>query len=115
MTDREVLPADFADLTPFIAEWGHLDSQDQRYGRRQELAMDRLLAYYVAVAPRLEAIFAHLDRFPHAAPLPPPEAMLLRVVMAMSEVAQAVELFKTPSVPGVPANHSVTITGLDRG
>ena len=115
MSGQATLPPEFAALAPFVEEWGRLETQDARYRRRQELPMARLAAYHEAVAPRLEAIFAHLDQFPFAASLPPAEALLLRLVMAMSEVAEAVELFGTPGVPGVPEGHSVSITGLAHG
>lgn len=104
-----MLPADFQDLEPFLSEWGELDTQGQRYLRRQTLPMARLSAYYDAVAPRLQAIFEHLDSFPFARPLPEPEGRLLRLAMGMTEVAQAVEVFGQPGVPGAPENHSVTI------
>ena len=64
------------------------------------------------MAPRLKAIFEHLDSFPYGTPLPPPEALLFRVVMAMSEVAQAVEVFGQPAVPRAPEGHSVPIRAM---
>lgn len=108
------LPQGFEDLAPFVAEWGHLETQDARYVRRQELPMARLQAYYDAVQPRLEAIFDHLDSFPYGPELPGPEALLFRLVLAMSEVAQAVEVYGQPTVPYAPPNHSVTIQPVAR-
>jgi hypothetical protein len=109
------LPAGFEDLAPFVAEWGDLETQDQRYGQRQRLPMARLQAYYDVVQPRLRAIFDHLDRFPYGdPPLPEPEALLFRVVMAMAEVAQAVEVYGQPTVPHAPPNHSVSIEAVGR-
>ena len=104
-----LLPKGFDELAPFIAEWGSLETQDERYIRRQSLSMERLQVYYDAVQPRLGAIFDHLDSFPYGPALPEPEALLFRVVLAMSEVAQAVEVYGQPTVPHAPANHSVTI------
>ncbi len=103
------LPKGFEDLAPFIAEWGSLQTQDERYIRRQSLPMERLQAYYDVVQPRLEAIFTHLDSFPYGPQLPDPEALLFRLVLAMSEVAQAVEVYGQPTVPHAPPNHSVII------
>jgi hypothetical protein len=108
------LPRQFSDLASFIAEWGELETQNERYLRRQTLPMERLTAYYDAVGPRLKSIFEHLDRFPFGAPLPAPEALLLRVVLAMTEVAQAVEVFGQPTVPFAPENHSVKIEVMRR-
>jgi hypothetical protein len=76
--------------------------------------MERLKAYYDTVTPRLGAIFGHLDKHPFGQPLPAPEALLFRVVMAMSEVAQAVEVFGQPTVPHVPPGHSVRIETMTR-
>lgn len=106
------LPPGFECLASFVADWGHLERQDARYQRRQELPMERLQAYYDAVAPRLSDIFGHLDQFAFGEPLPAPEALLLRVVMGMTEVAQAVELYGQPVHPQLPKGHSVGIRGL---
>jgi hypothetical protein len=112
--DAASLPRGFEDLAPFVAEWGHLESQDARYVQRQALPMARLQAYYDAVQPRLEAIFDHLDSFPYGPELPASEALLFRLVLAMSEVAQAVEVYGQPTVPHAPPNHSVTIQPVAR-
>ncbi len=109
------LPTGFEDLEPFVAEWGGLTTQDERYQLRQVLPMERLTAYYVAVSPRLDAIFDHLDLFPFGEPLPPDEALLFRVALGMSEVAQAVEMYGQPTVPHAPAGYSVRIDGLSHG
>lgn len=103
------LPTGFEDLLPFVDEWGRLKTQDERYRQRQHLPMERLDAFYTAVCPRLKAIFDHLDSFQYGQPLPPAEALLFRIVMAMSEVAHAVEIFGQPAVPYAQPNHSVPI------
>jgi hypothetical protein len=108
------LPKGFDDLAPFVEEWGDLETQDDRYRRRQKLPMERLVAYYETVKPRLEAIFHHLDGFPFGQPLPAPQALLFRVVMGMTEVAQAVEVFGQPAVPQMPPDHSVRIQVVTR-
>jgi hypothetical protein len=108
------LPKGFEDLAPFVAEWGHLETHDQRYLQRQKLSMERLNAYYEVVMPRMEAIFEHLDSFTYGEELPPAEALLFRVVMGMAEVSQAVELYGRPTIPHAPENHSVGIEVLAR-
>lgn len=114
MSSATELPSGFEDLSPFVGEWGSLETQDERYRRRQKLPMERLNAYYKAVCPRLEAIFGHLHSFPYGPPLPPPEALLFRLVLAMTEVAQAVEVFGQPGVPLAPEDHSVPIRVVSR-
>jgi hypothetical protein len=109
------LPPAFADLAPFVADWGGLETQDQRYRRRQSLTIEQLRDYYNAVAPRLDAIFDHLDGFAFGSQLPPPEALLLQVAMGLTEAAQAVENYGRPGVPHAPADHSVPIIGLSCG
>lgn len=108
------LPPQFGDLSQFVGEWGALATQDERYLLRQSLPMERLRAYYDVVTPRLGAIFDHLDGFAFDAPLPAPEALLERLVMGMSEVAQAVEVYGEPGVPHAPDHHSVPIVTLRR-
>jgi len=115
ISDSADLPTGFEDLTPFIGEWGMCETQDERYQQRQKLPMERLQAYYDAVTPRLEAIFDHLDRFPFDKPLPASEALLFRLVMGMSEVAQAIEMYGQPRIPHVPLGYSVQIEGLSHG
>ena len=114
MPSRAELPKGFEDLAPFVEEWGDVETQDGRYRRRQSLPMERLDAYYKAVTPRLQAIFDHLGTFSYGPPLPAAEALLFRVVMAMTEVAQAVEVFNQPTVPHAPKDHSVKIEVMSR-
>jgi hypothetical protein len=108
------LPKGFEDLAPFVAEWAALETPEARYARRRSLPMERLAAYYAAVQPRLGAIFARLDAFPFDQPLPAPEARLFNLVMGMSEVAQAVEVFGQPSVPNAPPDHTVRVRTLTK-
>lgn len=100
------LPAQFAFLEPYVATWGDLRTQDERYLKRQELPYAELEAFHAALAPRLEEVFSYLDGFDPAA-LPESEALLLRVVLGLTEAAQAVEIFGQPRVPYAPFPHSV--------
>lgn len=114
MAENSQLPEGFEALAPFVAEWGHLHSADERYRQRQRLPMERLQAFYNAATPCLPAVFEHLNRFPFDQPLPAAEALLFRTVMGMTEVAQAVEVFGQPAVPYAPPEHSVAIRVLPR-
>lgn len=109
------LPDGFQDLTSLVDEWGALESSDERYLRRTQLPMDRLQAYYDLVQSRLDDIFKHLDSFPFGQSLPEPEALLLRVTMAMAEVAQAIEVYGQPDVPNLPPGYTATVSPIRRG
>ena len=114
MSRDDLLPSGFLDLAPLLDEWGDLATQDERYCRRKELSMVRLQAYYDLVQPRLTEIFDHLDRFPYGPPLPEAEARLFRLVMAMAEVAQAVEVYGQPAVPNLPRDATASIQFVER-
>jgi hypothetical protein len=100
------LPAGFEYLEPFVASWGELRTQNERYLKRQSLPYAELAAFHDALAPRLEEVFQYLDRFPMDA-LPEAEARLFRTVLGMTEVSQAVEVFGQARVPNAPYPHSV--------
>lgn len=106
--NSQTLPEQFAFLAPFVATWGHLRTQDERYARRQALSQGELEAFYTALAPRLEEVFTHLDQFDPQR-LPEAEALLFRVVLGLTEAAQAVEIFGQPRIPHVPFPHGVAI------
>jgi hypothetical protein len=108
MTEAVTLPASFADLAPFAAVWGHLENQEQRYLQRQNCTMKELEAFYDATAPRLEAIFDHLDTFPMDG-LPAPEMLLYNTTLGLTEAAMAVEVFGQPCVPYAPFPHNMAI------
>lgn len=98
------IPVQFDFLEPFVATWGNLRTQNERYLKRQELPYAELEAFHAALAPRLEEVFAHLDGFDPRA-LPESEALLFRTVLGLTEAAQAVEIFGQPRVPYAPFPH----------
>lgn len=102
------LPEQFSFLEPFVATWGELRTQDERYRKRQELPQGELEAFHTALAPRLEEVFTYLDQFDPKA-LPEAEALLFRVVLGLTEASQAVEIFGQPRVPFAPFPHSVNM------
>ncbi|NJO34871.1 MAG: hypothetical protein HC869_18900 [Rhodospirillales bacterium] len=80
--------------------------------KRQDLSLAELVAFHAVLAPRLEEVFAYLDRFDQDA-LPEPEALLLRVVLGLTEVAQAVEIFRS-TARAPRAVSACRENGLDR-
>jgi hypothetical protein len=107
MTDKRPLPQGFEDLEPFL-EWAELQTQAERYRRRQQAPFEDLLAFHAAAAPRLEAAFAHLDSFPYGQ-LPEREGRLLRLFLGLTEAAQAVEVFGQSTVPYARTDHAASI------
>ncbi len=100
------LPKGFEFLEPFAVTWGDLQTQGERYLKRQSLSLGELSAFHAALALRLEEVFTHLDKFPPDA-LPEAEARLFRTVLGLTEASQAVEVFGQPRVPFAPYPHSV--------
>ncbi len=103
---NNLLPQGFESLLPFVDQWGGLQSQTDRYLKRQASTMDELRRFHGASAPLLEKVFAHLDRFPFDENLPDKEGRLFRLMLGLIEAAQAVEIFKTPRVPHTPYPHT---------
>ncbi|MDB5738269.1 MAG: hypothetical protein JWO65_1937 [Sphingomonas bacterium] len=107
------LPQGFADLSPFLATWGALETQEERYLVRQNSRMDELRRFYEALVPRIGAALDHLDSFPVDAPLPAPELALYRLTLGLTEAAAAVEIYGRPEVPSVPRPHHVATSWSD--
>src|SRR3546814_10509379 len=103
----DVCSSDLA-LEPYAKVWGKLEDQAQRYLQRQHSSMKELKAYYDAVAPRLNEIFDHLDKFPMN-DLPEQEALLYRTALGLTEAAMAIEVFNQPGVPYAPFPHLMAI------
>jgi hypothetical protein len=111
----QALPAEFSDLEPFLETWGKLETAQERYLVRQQSRMADLQAFYDAIAPRIEQVLNHLDRFPIDTQLPRPEDTLFRLALALAEVTPAVEIYKQPEVPFVPRPHVVSTTWTNGG
>jgi len=75
-----LLPMQFDDLAQFVAEWGELETQDERYRNARSCRWSGSIAITARCAA-LGAIFDHLDSFPYDSPLPAAEALLFRMVM----------------------------------
>jgi hypothetical protein len=104
-----ILPAEFADLEPFMESWGKLETAEERYLLRQQSRLADLRAFYDAMVPRMEAAFDYLDKFPIDAKLPPAEDALFRLALGMTEVGPALEVYGQPEVPFVPKPHVVSV------
>ena len=90
------LPSDFNDLDPYIG-WA-LPTERTRNRKRLVSSMEENQAFYDAMLTRVEPALEYLNAF-ELEELPDAERNLLNMTLALAEVANAVELFKTQ--PGV--------------
>ena len=58
-----LLPPEFADLEGFAPRWC-LRTEPERWAERHASSIEEMRELYDAVFPRVEAIYAYLDRFP---------------------------------------------------
>ncbi len=89
MTQDSRLPAAFADLECFVAEWA-LTGQHARYGKMVSVDMERLRAFYQAMMPRIDAIVSHLNGF-SLERMPAPEQTLFDLALTFAESAHPVD------------------------
>ena len=85
------LPAEFADLEPFAADWC-LASERERYAKRLGSTMRDMQAFYDAVTPRAEEAISYCDKFP-LDDLPEDALNLLHLIYSMIMVSMAIEVF----------------------
>lgn len=99
------LPDGFESLLQFSQNWGNIQTQKDRYLKRQSSTIEELREFHSTASPLLGKVFDYLDSFEYG-DLPPKEARLFRIMLGLIEAAQAVEIFGTPSVPYTPYPHS---------
>ncbi|MGD9764830.1 MAG: hypothetical protein AB7V27_14040 [Candidatus Binatia bacterium] len=95
-----LLPEQFADLEPFVADWA-LPTELARRAKRLASSMEQLQAFYDAMLARGEEILRHLDAVDRAGQrdaLPAESRRLLYLMFSLCEVSPAVEIFKQPTV-----------------
>ena len=92
-----LLPADFSDLEPLVADWA-LPNHEERYAKRVGSSMAELQDFYDRMFPRAEAAIAYLDGFDVGKELPDDAERLLQLVYALITVSIAVEYWKQPRV-----------------
>ena len=92
-----LLPAEFADLEPFAADWC-LPTEHERYLRRLGSTMPEMQTFYDAITLRAEDAFVLCDRFP-LDQLPPDVTNLMWLLHSMVMVSFPVEVWRQPRVP----------------
>ena len=91
------LPADFADLEPFAAEWA-LPTEAERFAKRLASSMPEMQAFYDAVTPRAKAAVEYCNQFPLDA-MPTDAVNLMHLLYAMVTVSFPVECWGQARVP----------------
>ena len=94
---NSLLPAEFSDLEPFVADWC-LDSEPDRYAKRLASTMDEIQTFYDAIFPRAEAAIVYLEQFP-LDDLPEDALRLLKLLYSLILMSFAVEIWKQPYIP----------------
>jgi len=91
------LPAEFADLAPFI-DWA-LESERERNAKRYASEMIEIRRFHDAVVARAEAAIAYLDR-KRLENLDKADRTLLNLLLSLAEIAPAVTFYDSPQVTG---------------
>ncbi|MFD0364711.1 hypothetical protein ACFQZZ_24990 [Nocardia sp. GCM10030253] len=102
-----LLPAEFADLEPFAADWC-LATEAQRYAQRLASTMPQMQEFYDAAFPRLEAALDFCDKqqWPD---LPEDALALFHLMQSLVMVSFPIEVWKQPRVPDSGAAWAVLI------
>ncbi len=91
-----MLPAAFSDLEPYAPTWAD-PSINSRYEKRLRHSYEELQEFYDAIVPRGDAILEYLDQW--ALDEMPDDAMnLLWMLLSLSAVSFAIDVFKQPAV-----------------
>jgi hypothetical protein len=102
-----MLPDGFEALEPFQPYWGVPDTQTRRE-RRETSTMAEIMAFYDVILPLAPAAMKHLEDFALDA-MPPAEARLFELVLALAHVSMATELHGAPRAPHTPYPHGVKL------
>lgn len=96
------LPAEFADLEPFL-DWA-LPTEPERYAKRLSSSMAEMQAFYDAAFPRLDDVIAYCDQFP-LDDLPDDARTLMHLMQSLITVSFPIEAWKQPKVPDSGATY----------
>jgi hypothetical protein len=102
MAQSSSLPAEFADLEPFL-EWD-LATEGERYAHRLASSMADMQAFYDAAFPRLADAMVYCDNFP-LDDLPDDVRTLMHLLQSLIMVSFPVEVWKQARVPDSGASY----------
>jgi hypothetical protein len=107
MTTHHRLPQGFDDLEQFVDRWSAATSHE-RWQLRCETPYPEIVRFYEAMLARAEEATTYLERFP-LAQQPGDAACLMRLLLAMTQAAVAVELHQAARVAHSPWPHQLQI------
>lgn len=92
------IPAEYAELQPFVAKWAR-STEDQRAAERRSATPSELQSFYDAMVPHLPGLLELMDRYP-LGKIEGEDRVLFHLLMSLTEIAPHVELYKlNPLVP----------------
>lgn len=107
MQNEQRLPAAFADLEHFVDYWD-VPTSHQRWIRRSETEFGKIKEFYDAMLARAEDATAFVEQYPlHQQP--DDVACLFRLLLALTQVAVAVEVHNASRVAHSSLPHSLKI------
>lgn len=102
------LPSGFDALEPFVERWERADFQ-ARFLTRYESDMDEIRAFYEAITPLADKALEHLSDHDFT-DLAPPEATLLKLLLALAHIAIPVERYGQPRPKSVTWPTTLVVT-----
>jgi hypothetical protein len=97
------LPAPFADLEPFVDEWG-LPTETERYTKRLSTPMADIQTFYDVIFPRANEALDYLDQYT-LDNLPDEALNLLRLLYSLVCISIPVEAWGQARIPDTGASN----------
>jgi len=103
----KLLPDGYEALEPYVAKWAK-DSSAERMTERATSSMEDIQAFYDAILPLADEAMNLIDNYP-IDDMPEDIACLCKLVLALPQVAMAVELHGQPRLPNTPYPHGIEL------
>jgi hypothetical protein len=106
--EQRSLPSGFESLEALVPAWVLPDTR-ARIRKRQTSTIEEVRAFYETMLPEAESAVAYLRNYPLGA-LPNEGERLLKLMLALAEIAPAVEWYDDPQVyDGFDMNRVATV------
>jgi len=103
----KLLPEGYEALESFVPKWVK-DTSAERMTERATSTMDDIQTFYNAILPLADDAMALIDNYP-IDDMPDDIACLCKLVLALPQVAMAVELHGQPRLPNTPYPHGIEL------